>query len=94
MVTVLTERTEMKKAKENISDRGRGRRKRGAGDDAHKKPIWAYVTDVEWDIIDQASGIDGRSRSNFVSDAALARAEEMLRIYRRGAGENPRLPKR
>jgi hypothetical protein len=71
--------------KENASQRGR--RKRGIQKDAHDKPIWVYLNDAELDIIEQASNIERRSRSSFVSDAALTRAEEILRIYSRGVRE-------
>jgi uncharacterized protein (DUF1778 family) len=63
---------------------GGGRRKRGDGKDAHNKPVWAYFNDDERALIEQASTIERRSMSSFVSDAALTKAEEILRIYNRG----------
>jgi uncharacterized protein (DUF1778 family) len=62
---------------------GGGRRKRGGGKDAHNKPVWAYFNDDERTLIEQASTIERRSMSSFVSDAALSKAEEILRIYNR-----------
>lgn len=67
----------------------RGRRQRSKDrDDLTNKIVFARFRANELDIIEQACAIERRSRSSFVSDAALTKAEEILRVYNRVVSEH------
>jgi uncharacterized protein (DUF1778 family) len=78
----------MMKNPENDYTPSRGRRKRSRDrDDLTDKIVFTRFNAAEFDTIEKASGIERRSRSSFVADAALTKAAEILRVYSRAISE-------
>lgn len=64
------------------------RRKRGK--ERLSKPVWVYFDPDEHERIDQAATIERRSKSSFVADAALDKADNILRVYNQGIASTRR----